>query len=211
MTPIVPGKRPDWWREVVEELVRGHGVKERVVVVGRRGYYRDTMGKPGQNDRGLYDDAIAVISPRYFRAFNANTDPAVAHPNMATLQPGVWDYQFGIHNRTKEKSRQYRALVQAGEVVVFRDETQLVAKGVVDERGTSMGNGLWRGWFGCNIHKGGFATVGSEGCQTIWPEQWDEFLAAVETEAREFGQLKRYDDGRESSRIPYILTAREAA
>jgi lysozyme len=156
-------------------------------LIGRRGYYRDTMGKPGVNDRGIYDDAIAVISPRTFRTFNANTDPSRYHPGIATLAVGVWRYRKGIHNQSKDPvlHPHYPALVQAAPVTVIRDG----GKGPTRESG----------WFGINIHHGGVNTTSSEGCQTICPDQWEEFIGLVTMELEHF----RLDW------IPYVLTQRE--
>ena len=43
----------------------------------------------------------------------------------------------------------YRALIQAGEVVVYRPGTETTAGGTVDPSlGRCLGEGKWRGWFG---------------------------------------------------------------
>jgi lysozyme len=140
----------------------------RLALLGIRGYYMDSMGERGKNDRGIYDDAIVAAFVRLGKvekiwAFNANTDPSIHRKAIAVLRPGSWRYQIGIHGLAKPKSQQYRALVQAGAVTVDRD-----------------GIGADTGWFGINIHRGGETTTSSLGCQTIHPAQWDEFMRIVE-------------------------------
>ena len=93
-----------------------------VGIVGVRGYFLDSMGKKGQNDRGIYDDAIAIVSPRGIITFNANTDPARFKKGIANLNKGTWLYKVGIHGLSKPKALQYTALVQADKVTVHRDE-----------------------------------------------------------------------------------------
>jgi hypothetical protein len=65
-TRIKPNSRPQVKREVIERLLKKHGVTEPVCVVGVRGYYRDTMGKKGQNDRGIFDDGMILISNDFY-------------------------------------------------------------------------------------------------------------------------------------------------
>ena len=48
--------------------------KHPLVVAGVRGYYKNAMGAPGVNDRGIYDDAIFVYTPSVMAAFNGNAD-----------------------------------------------------------------------------------------------------------------------------------------
>jgi lysozyme len=162
-----------------------------VIVVGIRGYYLNTMGRPGVNDRGIYDDAIFIHSPSVFAAFNGNTDPSRRRPGrgrgrtkgMAVLDPGTWF----VHRLDKHRGR-YLALCQrAGAVSVTRDGIQ--------EDYPDRGKG-----FGINIHRGGIASTSSEGCQTIPPSQWDTFIQLVASEVR------RHCAGpRAKVVVPYVL------
>lgn len=179
MSTIAPPSRPKLTRGAVEYLLSQRQVSARVSLVGIRGYYKDTMGKPGENDRGIYDDALFLVSGEVFAAFNANTDPSVYRAGIASLKAGVWRYKLGIHGLSKPKSQQYRALVQAGPVTVFRD-----------------GRGDDTGMFGINIHRGGTTGTSSLGCQTIVPTQWPAFISLVTQELlRADGQVV----------IPYVL------
>lgn len=183
MSAIAPAARPEMGRHGAELLLFDHGV-HGPALLGRRGYYRDSMGQPGANDRGLYDDAIMLVTPTAYVTFNANCDPSRESPGMAVLKAGVWRYKLGIHGLSKPKPLQYEALVQADEVTVTRD-----------------GRGDDTGWFGINIHRGGRTTTSSLGCQTIHPSQWDGFIALVK------GEMHRHG----IATIAYCLTEREAA
>jgi hypothetical protein len=164
--------------------------KHPLVIVGIRGYYKNTLGQPGVNDRGIYDDAIFIDSDEAFAAFNGNTDPSRYQAGygtdddtkgMAKLKPGLTIvHRFDIHNG------KYEAICQrGGKVTVIRD-----------------GNPPYEdsGNFGINIHRGGYNGTSSLGCQTIHPEQWPSFIAlATDTAKRAFGEKWR------TTNIPYIL------
>jgi hypothetical protein len=163
-----------------------------IVIAGVRGYYKNSMGAPGVNDRGIYDDAIFVYTPSAMAAFNGNTDPSVYKKGsgtanntkgMASLNPGVWNvYQLALHRG------KYLALCQKfGPVTVTRD-------GKIDYPDT--------GFFGINIHKGGRNTTSSLGCQTVHPDQWDAFIALVTDQAKRFFGVKW-----NKTCIPYVLFA----
>lgn len=151
-------------------------ITDVVKVLGIRGYYKTTMGNPVKNDRGIYDDALFIISPDIFAAFNGNTDPSAFKPGIANLKLGVWRYKPGKHKINSPLG--YPAFVQADQVTVLRD-----------------GQGEDTGFFGINIHKGGFNSTSSLGCQTIYPEQWESFRATL------YDQLKRYNQ----KDFPYVL------
>jgi hypothetical protein len=157
-------------------LINAFSLTDPVKVLGIRGYYKKTMGNPVSNDRGIWDDALFIVSPDVFASFNANTDPSIYRPRIASLNPGVWWYKPGIHHIGKPTA--YPAFVQADKVTVSRDQAK-------EETG----------YFGINIHKGGFNTTSSEGCQTIYRDQWDSFYHTV------VDQLKRFDQ----KKFPYIL------
>jgi lysozyme len=160
-----------------------------VVFGGISGYYRDSMGVPGVNDRMIYDDAIYVDSPTATVFFNGNTDPngyrkgigKGAGKGMATLVPGWWPcYKFDLHKG------KYLALCQrAGPVTVLRD-------GDPPYEDT--------GWHGINIHSGSQNGTSSLGCQTIPPSQWDTFIALAVSEA------KRYSTRWKAQTYGYLLS-----
>ena len=100
---------------------------------------------------------------------------------MATLKPGAWFvHKFALHKG------KYMALCQrAGNVTVIRD-----------------GNPPYEdtGSFGINIHRGGYNTTSSEGCQTIHPGQWDSFIQLAEDQAQRY-----YGSKWKAVIVPYIL------
>ena len=89
-------KKPELSLPEAEKLIPVT-ITEKVKLLGIRGYYKKTMGDPTKNDRGLYDDAIFVLSPRTFKSFNANTDPSAYRKGVAVLKPGVHYYKKGKH------------------------------------------------------------------------------------------------------------------
>lgn len=170
----VPASRPKATRDQVLKLIPA-SVKDKVVIVGVRGYYEDTMGKPGVNERNLYDDAIFVVTPGDFRSFNANTDPSVYRKGIATLAPGVHRYKKGQH---KGKYFALRPATKGEELPVTRDGVSVPWPGIA-----------------INIHKGGKNSTSSEGCQTLYPSQWQEFIDMV------YAAMAKYGQGT----VPYVL------
>jgi len=188
-----PASKPRRTREELRAQIAAFNLdrtKHPLVIVGIRGYYKNTMGQPGVNDRGMYDDALFIDSDEAFAAFNGNTDPSTykagfgtgSGKGMAKLKPGLWIvYRFDIHNG------KYEAICQrAGKVTVIRD-------GNPPYEDTGAG-------FGINIHRGGYNGTSSLGCQTIHPDQWPSFISlATDIAKRSFGNKWR------QAVIPYIL------
>lgn len=174
MNNIMPPNRPKATRAEVLELIP-KTVTDKVVLVGIRGYYEDSMGKPDQNDRGIYDDAIFLVAPEDFRAFNANTDPSIWRKGIATLKAGIHRYKQGPH---KGKYKALRPATPNEALPVTRDGVEVPWPGIA-----------------INIHKGSLNSTSSEGCQTIHPYQYTEFQKAV------YYYMDKYDQ----KTIPYVL------
>lgn len=170
---MIPKSRPNLDRETVRRYLAFAAqsfsivLPEGVLVLAIRGYYLDSQGKAGANDRGIYDDAIVVVSPAHCAAYNANTDPSRQRHGMAVLKPGTWSYKPGIHGLSKPVTQRYPAFVQDMPVTVVRDN-------LAEDTG----------WFGINIHTGGDTTTSSLGCQTIPPGQWENFRSLLNSELR---------------------------
>ena len=179
---ILPPHRPQELAAATAALLARAGVTEPVALLGERGYFRDTMGRPGENDRGIYDDALTLHTPAVHACFNANTDPSVTRRGVAVLKPGLWHYQLGVHGLSHPPARRYPALVQAAPVTVHRD-----------------GGNDDTGFFGINIHHGSYGGTSSLGCQTIYPAQWESFYAIVKSELTRHGQVV----------VPYLLIERQ--
>lgn len=170
---ITPDSRPKLTRKEAVSYLKGskQNPETDVILLGIRGYYSETFAPKG-NNRGVYDDALCIIGPEAFVAFNGNTDPSVTRPRVAVLKTGVWQYKPGKHGITFNRpGYPYPAFVQAAPVTVIRDKT-----------------GPDTGWFGINIHKGSNTTTSSLGCQTVPPPQWEAFHALLNEQLKRNGQ-----------------------
>ena len=192
----IPNSKPQASKEDVIEMLIEQGVWSnrevtKLSLVAVRGYYLDSMGRKGRNDRGIYDDALFLISPDTFTSFNANTDPSVYRSGRAVLEaPQRVVYRPGYHGYNSKRG--HYAFRQASDVIVRRDGGIGNGRNLGDGRFTDQGHN--RFWI--NLHRGGWSTTSSAGCQTIPPNQWDALYSLVRL------QLKRY---RQSSFSYYLI------
>lgn len=175
---MLPWSKP----KAVEDKIRAWHAKqisqkldpEKVNVIGVRGYYLDTMGKSGENDRGIYDDACFIIAPDTFLSYNFNTDPSSYKQGRATLEdPQIVLYKPGYHGYGRKSG--HMAFRQASSVVVRRDgdkgNGKRIEPGLFSDKTTAK--------FWINLHKGGQGTTSSAGCQTVPASQWDSFYSTM--------------------------------
>lgn len=181
----VPNK-PQVKKSVIDKILKDKGIdtkKYSMLIIGIRGYFLNTMGEKGKNDRGIYDDAIVIYTPNVYATFNANVDPSVQFKTgRAVLKKGFYlAHKFDIHGGTQSS---YPAICQRlAKVTVTRD-----------------GQGEHTGMFGINIHKGGNKTTSSEGCQTLPPTQWDAFYQLAKSE-----WVRAYGEKWNKVVVPYLL------
>lgn len=200
---MTPKSKPALQSQDVEKIITHFGVNTSTypcLNIGIRGYYLDGQGVKGENDIGIYDDAMFFRSPNVFASFNANTDPSKIKPGVAMLkaQEVYYAHILDTHNGS---SSSYPAVCQrSGVVTVYRSGTETLPLGEHSKYGEHIGNGYWVGKFGINIHKGGYTTTSSLGCQTIYPTQWSGYYGLVDSEMR-----RVFAESYKKRVIPYIL------
>ena len=174
----------------------------KVTVLGIRGYFEPAAG----NKRGIYDDALFIISPDFFKGYNANCDPSVGRPGIAVLQAGTYWYKKGLHGMrhldqtNPEDQQRYQELIRTGKDVpgytacywALRQDSNVVVKrdGQSVTETDSPDNRFW-----IDIHRGGYNTTSSLGCQTVHPDLWENFRANI------FEEMINNAE----PRIPYVL------
>jgi lysozyme len=137
------------------------------------------MGKPGVNDRGIFDDAMIVVAPNYYQTFNANTDPGKYKTGIGTVAPGLHFYKKGKHGISgKNPYDAFRPDTDDEGLPGYRDGQKGIKRIITP-----------------NLHSGGTINVNSAACQTVKKEQWVEFQTTV---------YKLMSDAKQK-RLPYVL------
>jgi lysozyme len=154
--PTAPKADYAYLQDVVKNITTFQPKRSYIVEI--RGY-RKSMGVPGKNDTGMYDDYIGLVHDcKLIAGYNANVDPQSSKHKqgrpfiVAGLYPD--SHTLGFHKDD------YLALRQTGNLTVIRELT--------GKRQT--------GRFALNIHEGGLRSTFSEGCQTIPPGTYTNFI-----------------------------------
>lgn len=177
MKKILPPARPNRTenRRKIERVLETFAIrKDRASLVFVRGYFLDSMGEKGKDDRNIYDDACFLYTPTIFESYNANTNPSVAIRNgkaLAELITGQYKFYRGKHRG------RYKAL-------------RTFPEGAVLE---CMRNGEISSCSHINIHKGSTNPrasdiVWSEGCLTIPDIQYPDWQVRLWTAMDSLGQ-----------------------
>lgn len=174
----------------LREIIAVNGVDSTVVsLVAIRGYYLDSMGQPGQNDRRLYDDAIFIVHPDGVERYQANTDPN-GWRNKTSRRKGMAMLKTGIHIFGKGLHKGAQAFRQCEPFTVHRD-------------GDSK---LDCGFHAINLHTGGYNSTSSLGCQTIPKSTWRRFKTSLYSLLDEYDNPMRLNDwGQRVRSFDYIL------
>ena len=159
-------KVPRLATKTVREILAANRVDEsRVAMVAIRGYYLDSMGRPGGNDRGIWDDAMFVVWPDGIARFQGNTDPSGYRKGQGTgRSKGMAVLKPGIHRYGKGKHKGRLAFRQCEPFTVVRDGDPPYEH---------------KEWHGINLHSGGYTSTSSLGCQTLTAKTWSTFRPLV--------------------------------
>lgn len=166
--------------------------ENHVIAVAIRGFKLNSMGKFGENDRRIYDDAHFIVTPNEVKAYEGNTDPngyrkgrgTGANKGMACLKKGVWFFGKGPHKGSP-------AFRQCCPFTVIRD-------GSPDYEDT--------GYHAINWHSAGNVSTSSLGCQTNRPHDFVSLRNFIYNAMEEFNNPFMKNDWDQRCRaIPYIL------
>ena len=183
-------------REKAREILQQHGITDQVAILG----YRSAKSQYGE-----YDDIGALYTPADYIEFKYNTLPSKWASNIAKLLPGVYRYRKGLHgihhlDLTQRKDGSYVcqedkeiydwliahpgkdhphilvggkarilpywAYRQAGPVTIIRHGA------TVPETKVNPAE-----WPFIDLHKGGWNLTSSAGCQTFYPDHWEDARA----------------------------------
>lgn len=188
-------------REQALAIAAEWNVTDKVMIFG----YRSAHSKYGE-----YDDVLAILTPDDYREYKGNTLPSKEANGIAVLQGGVYRYAPGLHGvshleglpdaetirvwleahkgqdypNPKGRLLPYWAFRQAGPVKIKR-----IGSDVFEVKQDPAG------WPWIDLHKGGYNLTSSLGCQTFYPDHWEEVRRVGFNAIAKYGLVT----------VPYIL------
>jgi hypothetical protein len=177
MTPAIPQAKLRLLCEMVWRESGYHEPLPNAYAWSCRAYYRDSLGRPGMNDRGINDDAIGFVTDQADYRVRANVDPSIHRTGVASLKARqvVW-YRPGWHGYASIYG--HPAFRQDSPVTVKRDGTEHFKPGTRHKTyGICLGDGYWTDLgfgekFWTNLHRQTGRGTSSLGCQTVPQPQW---------------------------------------
>lgn len=182
----------------LRSLVADHALYNKIplarfpaIAVGVRAYYRDSMGRRGANDFGIYDDSIHLLPAKQgLHSYQANVDPSLDGWNFTLEKPfahlteGLWYFISGLHKGNHPAWRQpdpeEAATCQLPPNYSTRGNASPIPRGhfrVLRNPGSAGSKPyLEDGYHAINIHRGGTTGTSSWGCQTIPPATYDDWI-----------------------------------
>ena len=166
-------KIPQLSEERIREIGDANGVDQsKAWVLSVRGYYLDSMGKRGANDRRVYDDASFIVTPDGVSRFQFNTDPNGYRPGFGKgASKGMAMLRKGVHRMGEGYHKGYPAFVQCEKFTVIRDGTPPYAD---------------CGHHYIHLHSGGHYSTSSLGCQTVPRRTWKRYKMVLSNALRRF-------------------------
>lgn len=197
MSRIIPPSRPKRDNAIIDAIIERYAMDpSRANLIFVRGWYLDSMGKPGVDDANIYDDAAFLVSPNIRESYNANTGPSFPQKGYAKLDLGLYTFYPSFHHIANAAKR-YKALRPYPEGVVLK----------------CTRNGKPGKCSHTNCHKGGsnpasFDVVWSEGCLTIPSTQYPDWQPRVWGEIVKYNGLyvgSKTANGKESPLIDLVI------
>ncbi len=190
-------KRPQLPENYILDIVEANNIPRSVYPVcgvAIRGYYLDSMGRPGVNDRRIFDDAFFIVTPDNVYRFESNTDPNGFRAGKGYgRNKGMAQLKTGIHLYGKGWHKNHWAFRQCESFTVLRDK---------------IGGGQYehKGWHAINFHRAGYNSTSSLGCQTIRRGYFAPCRDLLYREMKEHGNAWGKNDWKQKVQVfPYIL------
>ena len=164
----------------------------QVYFVMVRGYRTRTMGDPGRNDVGIFDDAAFLCTPTLYLAEDSNTDPSrlgwnpgVGKPYGMLKSNRVWWFYPGAHKGHRPSFRQ-------------ADDAEVAMNLGIPHEGKFEVTRMWGhgdprnydewGHQQVNIHRAGMSATSSWLCLTVPLDRCDAFLQIATDDLKRHGQ-----------------------